>query len=69
MVGINMVSNYEVFLKTDLKQFVGKWVAIAKTGVVAVGENAKKVYEEAQMKMPGEKIMLYKVPEEETMIF
>lgn len=64
-----MESNYEVFLKTDLKQFVGKWIAVAETGVVAVGDNAKEVYKEAQAKLPGKKIMLYKVPEEETMIF
>ncbi|OGI65344.1 hypothetical protein A2647_05285 [Candidatus Nomurabacteria bacterium RIFCSPHIGHO2_01_FULL_40_24b] len=64
-----MVSNYEIFLKTDMKQFVGKWVAIAGVGVVAAGDNAKKVYEEAQAKMPGKKIMLFKVPEEEAMIF
>ena len=56
-------------MKTDLAKYTGKWIAICGEGVVAVGDNAKKVYNEAQNKFPDKKIMLVKVPEEETMIF
>lgn len=63
-----MDSNYEVFLKTDLSEYTGKWVAIAKKGVIAVGDNAKEVMEHA-MTLTKDKIMLVKVPEEETLLF
>ncbi|MDO8460125.1 MAG: DUF5678 domain-containing protein [Nanoarchaeota archaeon] len=64
-----MESNYEIYLKTDLEMYTGKWIAICDTGVVAFGDNAKEVYKEAQSKFPNKKIMLAKVPEKESMIF
>jgi len=64
-----MESNYEVFLKADFKHYIGKWVAICNEGIAASGDNAKLVYKEAQMRFPGKKIMLAKVPEKESMIF
>lgn len=64
-----MVSNYEVYLKTNLEKYIGKWIAICDEGVVAVGNNAKEAYHQAQLKFPDKKIMLVKVPEDETMIF
>ena len=64
-----MESNYEIYLKTNLDNYIGKWVAICDKGVVASGDNAKKVFEEAQSKFPNKKIMLVRVPDEKTMIF
>ena len=64
-----MISNYEVYLRTDLEKYVGKWVAITDEGVIAVGDNAKIVYQEAKEKSPQKKIMLAKIPEEETLIY
>jgi len=64
-----MKSNYEIYLKSDLSKYIGKWVAISDNGVVAFGDNAKVVYLEAQARYPGKKIMLVKVPEKEAMIF
>lgn len=62
-------SNYEVYLKTDLSGYTGKWIAICDNGIIAVGNNAKEVFAEAQRKANHKKIMLIKVPEEETAIF
>lgn len=64
-----MESNYEIYLKTDLGKYIGKWIAICDQGVIAVGDDAKKVYYEAQLKFSNKKIMLVKVPEDEAMIF
>lgn len=64
-----MESNYEVYLKTDFEKYTGKWVAITEEGIVAFGDNAKGVYKEAQLRFPGKKIMLVKIPENEAMIF
>ena len=64
-----MESNYEIYLKTDLEKFRGKWIAICDKGIVAAGNNAKAVYNEAKSKFPNKKIMLVKVPEDEAMIF
>ena len=63
-----MKSNYEVYLKTDLERYTGKWIAICEEGVVAFGDNAKAVYYEAKNKFPQKKIMLVKVPEEESLL-
>jgi len=64
-----MDSNYEIYIKTDLSKYTGKWVAICNEGIIAIGDNAKLVYLEAQEKYPNKKIMLIKVPEEESLIF
>ena len=62
-------SNYEVYLKTDLSKYTGKWVAICDGKIISIGDNAKEVFLIAQKKAPARKIMLIKVPEEETAIF
>ncbi len=64
-----MVSNYETYLKTNLEKYAGKWIAICNNGVISVGDDAKTVYKEAIIKFPDKKIMLVKVPEEESLIF
>jgi len=64
-----MATNYEVFLKADLSEYVGKWIAITDEGVVASGSNAKEVMNHAIALHPKKKITLAKVPEEETMIY
>jgi len=62
-------SNYDVFLSSDLEEYKGKWVAICEEDIVCSGENAKDTFEEAQKKCPKKKIMIARIPEEQTMIF
>lgn len=64
-----MSTNHEIYLKTNLDSYIGKWVAVSEDGVVAHGDNAKQVFEQAIKKYPRNKIMLVKVPDKETMIF
>ena len=61
--------NYEWFLKADLTDHEGKYIAIAKQRVVCVGDDPGKVYEEAKAQYPCEEVVLWKVPIGETFIF
>ncbi|MFA7708071.1 MAG: DUF5678 domain-containing protein [Candidatus Pacearchaeota archaeon] len=62
-------SNSEIFAKINLGNYKGKWVAICETDIVSFGENAKKTFEEAQKKCPNKRIVIARVPEEQTMIY
>jgi len=59
----------EIFANIDLEKYEGKWVAICETDIICYGEDAKKTFEEAQSKCKNKKIILARVPEEETMIY
>ena len=61
-----MNSSYEFYLKADLGNYIGKWVAIVDNKVVASGASAKKVYEEALK--TGKRPLITRVPDKETMI-
>ena len=59
---------FEFYLKADLRKYVGKYVAIIGKHVVASGDNAKRVLDEAKKKFPVKKALLAKVPREEALI-
>ena len=59
--------NFEFFVKTDLNRYGGKYIAIVDESVVASGQNAKEVWEEARKKT-GKNPTLAKIPREETLI-
>lgn len=61
-------SNYEYFLKLDTTSYRGKWIAIAKNKVVAVGPRADETFKIAQRQYPKTPISLAKVPQEETLV-
>lgn len=63
-----MSKNYEYFLKANLNQYAGKWVAIVNQRVVSSGNDAQVVYKEAKKKFPKEKPSLAKIPSGETLI-
>jgi hypothetical protein len=69
LLQVPMATNYEVFLKTDLSEYTGKWIAIADNKVVSSGDNVKEVMDKATKAAPKKKVTLVKVPEEETLIF
>lgn len=62
-------SEINIFAKIDLEKYEGKWVAICETEIVGYGENAKKTFEEAKKKCMNKKIIIARVPEEQTMIY
>lgn len=63
-----METEFQFYLKADLHKYEGKYIAIVEDKVVASGDNAKEVIEEAEKKT-GKKPLLVKVPTEDTFIF
>ena len=55
-------------MKADLSKYSGKYIAIVGDKVVASGENAKEVLEEAKKKFPDDIPTLAKIPKEEALI-
>lgn len=58
---------FEFYLKADLSRYKGKYVAIVEDEVVASGDNAKEVLEEAKRKT-GKTPTLAKIPKEGLLI-
>ena len=56
------------FSKANLSNYIGKYVAIVDNEVVAYGDNAKDVWEDAKRKHPEKTPSLAKVPKEELLI-
>lgn len=59
---------FEFFVKSPLKKYKGKYVAILGKKIIASGENAKEVWRKARKKYPGRLPTLAKLPKEETLI-
>ncbi len=60
--------SYDFYVNNDLSEYAGKWVAIVGEEVVASGDNAKVVFEEAKRKFPDRLPLLAKVPKDEILI-
>ena len=58
---------FEFYVKTDLSKYAGKYIAIVGDKVVASGDNAKEVIEEAKKKT-GKNPTIAKIPKEEALI-
>ena len=59
---------FEFYVKADLSKYEWKYVAIVEDKVVASGENAKEVLDEAKSKFPNKIPTLAKIPKEEALI-
>ena len=60
--------NYEFYINADLSEYAGKWIAIVDGKVVASGDRADTVYDEAKRRYPDKEVMLAKVPTADTLI-
>jgi len=58
---IESYSNYEWFLKKDLKGYTGKWLAIIDKKIVATGDNVKEIINKTKQKYPTKKPFITKV--------
>ena len=65
----HMNKNYEFFMKTNVDDYMGQWVAVCHEEIVSHGTDVKKVFKEAKALCPRERPLLTRVPEKETMIF
>ena len=63
------MNNYNFFMKTNVDQYIGQWIAICHEKIICHGKDVKKVFQEVKQKCPKEKPLLTRVPEKETMIF
>ncbi len=63
------MNNYNFFMKTNVNQYIGQWIAICYEKIVSHGKDVKKVFQEAKQKCPKDKPLITRVPEKETMIF
>lgn len=64
-----MEKDYNFFMKTDVNNYIGQWIAIHNQKIVSHGKDLKKVFTEAKKKYPNSRPLITKVPDEDTMIF
>ena len=57
------MDNFEFFVKSDLSDFVGQWVAILDNQIVASGNSFREVAEKVDKEFPKQKPLLTRVPE------
>lgn len=60
--------NYQTYVRMDTTAYKGEWIAISGKKVVSHGQDAQKVFKEAQRKIGKNPISLAKVPDKEMMI-
>jgi len=60
--------NYEFYINADLSEYAGKWIAIVDGKVVASGDRADVVYDEAKKKYPNKIIAIDKVPTDDILV-
>ena len=53
--------NYEWFIKKDLSEYSGKWLAIIDKNVVASGKNVDRLIKEVKSKYPNRRPFITKV--------
>ena len=63
------MDNYQFYLKENVDQYIGQWIAICNKEIVSHGKDVKKVFKEAKKKCPKVKPLLTRVPNKDTMIF
>ena len=54
-------ANYEWFLKNDLRDYSGKWLAIIDKKVVASGDNVNQIIQKVKKEHPNKKPFITKV--------
>lgn len=58
---MNSYNNYEWFLKTDLSEYSGQWLAIIDKKVIAYGKNVEIVIAEAKKRFPNKRPLITKI--------
>jgi len=66
---IALSRNYEWYVQADTERYSGEWIAIVDGEVVASGNDAEKVYDEAERKYPGKELSIAKVPDKQILVF
>lgn len=66
MIGVDA---YNVFMRADLTEYIGEWIAIANNEIVAHGKDIKAIYNQAKARYPNLKVTITKIPEKQNCIF
>ena len=61
-------TEFDFFVKADLKPYRGKYIALVGNKVVASGNTAKEVWQKAKNKYPKKTPTLAKLPKEEALV-
>jgi len=64
-----MDKDYEFFMRENVAEYIGQWIAICNQKIVSHGKDIKKVFKETKEKYPNEIPLLTWIPDKETMIF
>ena len=62
-------TNYQFFMKEDMNNFIGEWVAICDNKVIAHGENVKEVFSKTKKKCSNKIPLITKISDKKTRIF
>jgi Family of unknown function (DUF5678) len=52
----------------DLRQYVGKWIALVGRELVASGDSGKEVFAQAKLKYPNKEPFVMKIPSDTVML-
>ena len=63
-----MNGDYEWFIKANLEEYSGKWIAIVDKHVIASSENVKNVLKKVNEEYPNTIPFITKVPEKILMV-
>ncbi len=63
-----MKDNYAFYLNSNLEKYIGEWIAVVDSKIIAHGQNAKQVYGEAKKLEPHKIPFLACVPQPTAMI-
>ena len=58
-----MKDNYKYFMKTDMSNYVGEWVAVCREKIVSHGKDFNQVFKEARKKFPNDRPLVSKIPD------
>ncbi len=62
------MSEFEYVMSVSKDLEAGKWIAVVGKEIVAKGENAKEVYDDARAKFPDKEPFIMKVPADSVML-
>lgn len=65
----NLEKNYEAFLRMNLQEYSGQWIAISQGKIVSHGIHMEEVFDQAQKNSPEQRPLLARVPNKTAMIF
>ena len=64
-----MSAGFDVFINTDLSDYIDEWICIVDDKIIFHGDDIKKGYKMTEEKYPDKLITIAKVPDKTNCIF